>query len=343
MTKINRTLLIVALALCALSVFSYTNNVRRAERFERGQKFLQNLNPDSIAEVLIQKGEEKTHLRRDDDHFLVVDAGNYPAKNDAVNRFIRDVLELGLEKEVGRSESLREELELVPGGENTIEVTFKDSGKQDMVHFLVGKSLDDGGGNYVLRTDGDDDMIYLTSSRAYFSTGQDDFLNKEILNVEQSEIASIQGRGFKIESQEGSLQLVDLPAGKKESSKVNQLESLLSGLRFTEHHLADAPEVQGLLFDSSVEIDLDDESGYAVAVASQGDKHFLRIRGYHKAGQLSIAVDADEDEAAQVADQLERQNEIQDFNAFHGSWIYEVTETTADKVRVEPSDLMEDA
>ncbi len=341
--KINKILLVVALALMALSVYSYTDSVRRAERFERGQKFLQNLNPDSITEIAIKKGDETTQLRRDGDRFLVSDAGGYPAKNESINRFVRDVLELSLEKKVGDSESLIEELELSPGGENTTEVTFKDENQQEMVHFLIGKSLDDGGGSYIRRTDGDDNTIYLTSSRVYLNTGQDDFLNKEILNVESSEIAGIQGQGFAIQDQDGSLALVDLPAGKKESSKVNQLKSLLSGLRFTKHFLADAPEVQGLLFRSAVDIDLKDQSGYRVSVASKGDKHYLRIQGYHDVGQLSIAVDADEDEASQVADQLKRQNEIQEFNDFHGSWVYEVTETTADKVKVTAKDLVENA
>ncbi len=341
--KINKILLVVALALMALSVFSYTDSVRRAERFERGQKFLQNLNPDTIAEIEIKKGDETTQLRRDGERFVVTTAGGYPAKNESVNRFVRDVLELGLEKEIGDSESLVEELELTPGSENATEVIFKDEGQQAMVHFLVGKTLDDGGGNYIRRTDGDDNTIYLTSSRVYLNTGQDDFLNKEILNVASTEIAAVHGQGFNIEDQEGSLKLVDLPSGKKESSKVSQLTGLLSGLRFTEHFLADAPEVQGLLFRSAVDIDLKDKSGYRVSVASKGDKHYLRIQGYHNAGQLSIAVDADEDEAAGVADQLKRQNEIQEFNDFHGSWVYEVAETTADKVKVTAGDLVENA
>ncbi len=341
--KINQILITVCIALCALSVFSYTESVRRAERFERGQKFLQNLNPDSIAEIVIKKGEaEGARLKRDGERFVVVDADGYPAKNDAVNRFIRDVLKLSLEQRVGSGESLLGELELVSGGENTTEVTFKDANEEQMVHFLVGKSLEGSGGSYVLRTDGDDDTIYLTSSQVYLSTGQDDFLKKEILDVEGTEVAAIRGQGFSIEDQDGSLELVGMPAGKKKSSKFNQLKDLLSGLRFTKHYLADAAEVQGLYFDSAVEIDLKDQSGYQVAVAAKGDKHYLRIQGFHTGGQLSIAVDADEEEAAEVADQLKRQNEIQDFNTFHGSWIYEVTETTAGRVSVEPKDLVED-
>ncbi len=343
--KINKILIAVCIALCALSVFSYTESVRRAERFERGQKLLPNLNPDSIAEIVIAKqgDDEGAHLKRDGERFVVVDAEGYPAKNESVNRFIRDVLKLSLEQKVGSGESLLEELDLVAGGEQTTEVTFNDANGEEMVHFLIGKAMEDGGGSYVLRTDSGDDTIYLTSSRVYLSTRQDDFLNKEILDVESTEVAAVRGQGFVIEDQNGSLELAGMPAGKKKSSKFTQLTGLLAGLRFSKHYLANAAEVQGVHFDAGIEIDLKDQSGYEVQVASKGDKHYLRIQGYHNAGQLSIAVDADEDEAAQVADQLKRQNEIQDFNAFHGSWIYEVTETTANRVKVTAADLVEDA
>ena len=37
------------------------------------------------------------------------------------------------------------------------------------------------------------------------------------------------------------------------------------------------------------------------------------------------------------------QDEVRDFNAFHGSWIYEVTEITAEKIRYGMGDLVEDA
>ncbi len=341
--KINQILIAVCVALCALSVFSYTNSVRRAERFERGQKFLQNLNPDSIVEIVIQKGDEGAHLRRDGDRFTVADADGYPAKNESVNRFIRDVLKLSLEKEVGSGESLAEELELTAGGENTIDVAFKGSGDEELVHFLVGKSMEDGGGSYVKRTDGDDDNIYLTSSRVYLSTGQDDFLKKEILDVETDEVASVRGRDFVISGESGSLSLTDMPSGKKTSSKFDQLKNVLSGLRFSKHFLANAPEVQGLYFDSAVEIELEDGSGYQVAVATKGDKHYLRIRGFENYGQLVVSPDDDEETTARIAEQLKRQTEIDAFNSFHGSWIYEVTETTANRVKVTKSDLYENA
>ena len=341
--KTNTILAVVAAVLLILSVFTYVESVQKAERFERGQKFLPNLNPDEIAEILITKGEETTHLRRTSDEFRVVGAHGYPAKNESVNRFIRDVLELALEQEVGKGEDLVEELELVPGGVEPTEVVFKNAADKEMVHFLVGKAFEGGSGSYIRRTDTEDGLIYLTSSRVYLSTGEDDFLNKDILDVKQSDIAAIRGADYLIEDQEGELKLADLPAGKKESSKMSRAKSMLSGLRFTKHYLADDPEVGALRFDTMVEVELKDQSGYQVAVASRDEKHYLRIRGFHTAGQVSIAMDADEQEAQEKSEILARADEIGEFNKFHGSWIYEVTETTAEKARLTRQDLIEDA
>ena len=56
MTERNNRLAVVALALLVLSAFTYWRDVSRAERFERGQKFLSNLNPDEIGKISITKG-----------------------------------------------------------------------------------------------------------------------------------------------------------------------------------------------------------------------------------------------------------------------------------------------
>ena len=122
--KVNRTLAIVAFVLLVASVWAYRHDMTRAERFERGQSFLPNLNPDEIAQIVITKGEEVVTLTRGKEHFTISEADGYPAKNETVNRLIRSVLEVGLDKEIGRGDGLVEELELVPGGENTVEIVF---------------------------------------------------------------------------------------------------------------------------------------------------------------------------------------------------------------------------
>ena len=342
--KTNQILGIAVAVLLVLSGWTYYDSVTRAERFERGQKFLPNLNPDEIAEIVVKKGDdEETTLRRLGDEFVLPGSGGYPATNESVNRFLRDVLELALEKEVGKGESLEEELELSPAGDNTLEVALKDKNEKEMVRFLVGKGADGGGGNFVCRTDQGERTVYLTAKQVYLRAGADDFLKKEIVDVKGEDIAAIEGPEWKIVNEDDDFKLADLPAGKKESSKVNQAQYMLSGLRFTKHYLADAPEVQNLYFDTEVVVELSDDSGYQVMLAQEGDKHYLRVQGFHKAQEVSIARDAGDEEVKQTADTLARIDELQTFNQFHGSWIYEVSESTANKFRLKRSELMEDA
>ena len=378
----NRNLLIATVVLLALSAFSYHNSIQRAERFERGQKFLPNLNPDDIAQIVIKKGETETRLKRaaDRERFLIPSENGFRAQNSAVNRFIKDVLSLSLEKEVGSGESLEKELELAAGAEHpeSIEIALLNASDKEMVHFVSGKAFDGGSGNYVLRTDDPKRTIYLTDKRVYLSTDGSDFLDKEILNVERDEVEAIVGADYRIdrgaapeaeaqdadpasepvegetegedassvEAPRGELALVGLPDGKKESSKVAQLKGLLSGLRFDQHHLADAPEVAGLVFNDRVDVELQDGSIYVLEVATKGEQSYLRIQGFHKAaeqGGVSIARDAPDEEVKKTSEVLEAIDKLQTFNAFHGSWIYEVTDTVADKIRLKASDLVQDA
>lgn len=342
--KANRTLLVVTVALLALSAYTYRASVQRADRFDRGQKLLPSLNVDQVAEITLTKGDAKTHLKRDHERFLVASAQGYPARNEAVNRFLRDILDIQLEKRVGRGEELEKELGVVPGADGSTEVVLADAAGKEMVHLMIGKTQDDGNGVFVRRIDQEDAPILLTSSRLYLTTGDDDFLDKEILDLPQAKIAAVEGQGVRLENQEGVLEAVDAPRGKKaKPAKLNQLRNILSPLRFTKHYLAQDETVQSLRFDSATRVELPDDSGYEIQLAKQGDKHYMRIRAYHNTQQLSIAVDADEAEAKEKADVLARIDEVQKFNQFQGAWVYEITDVTAERIEVTPAEMWVDA
>lgn len=352
--KLNQILSVIVLFLVAASAFAYRDSVTRAERFERGQKFLQNLNPDEVAQISVQKGDDEVVLKRQDDRFIVTSANGYPAANESVNRFIRDVLDLGLEKRVGSGDGLQKELGFQDGGEGdageeggeVIEVAFLNDSEKDMVRFAVsegGESSGDASGSYVMRKDGDDQGIYLTSSRVYLRTQADDFLKKDIVDVKNEDVIRVVSQNWEVNDEEGTARLAGLPAGKKESSKVDQAKSVLSSLRFSKHYLANAPEVMGLLWDTTVQVHLNDDSFYVVSLAQSGEKHYLRITADHQAQQLSIARDADDDEVKETAETLKRLSEIDEFNSFHQAWVYEVTEWTAKKFRVPRDEMIEDS
>jgi len=344
MSKVNRNLLLAVAALFLLSFLTYLQSVGRADRFQRGQLFLANLNPDDVATITVSKGEERVTLRRQADRFLVAEKRDYPASNSSVNKLLRDLLEIGLEKEVGRGESLQSDLGIEPVGAETVEIQLAGSGDQEMVRMRLGKTFEDGPGNYVQRFDEEDPAIYLTSSGVQISTDVGTYLDKLLVDHESSKVSFVSGADFLVERPEegGDLALADLSAGEEvKSSEISRLGSVLSGLRFDEVFVADATEVAGLRFDPALEIGLLDGSGYVLSMAKRDETTYLKIRGQSDVQQVAITVDEAEEELREKAAMLTRADEIDDFNSFHGSWIYEIADFTAKNLQLTRRDLIE--
>jgi hypothetical protein len=249
-----------------------------------------------------------------------------------VGRFVTTVLEMGLEKEIGSGADLEQELGLSAGDPTATEIVFKGETDNVMVQFLIGKSLEGGGGNYVRRMDAEDAQIYLTSTSTQIGSTAMDYLQTEILNVPADQVSAIRGRDYVLELKD------DQPSASKQSG----LRAVLSNLRFIEHYLANAPEISGLRFTDTVTFELTDESGYRCSIANRDDTTYVRIEAFHKTRQITIAQDASEEEASQKAELLERVSEVQAFNDFHGSWVYVISGTRSDNLKLRKQDLFED-
>jgi hypothetical protein len=344
MSKTNRNLLMVVAVLFALSALTYWQTQGRADRFQRGQLFLSNLNPDEIATIELSKGEETVTLRRQGDQFTVVEKRGYPAGNASVNRLLRDLLEIGLEREVGSGAGLAEELGLEPPGPETVEVALIDSASQEMVRLRVGDSSEGGAGSYVQRLDEKESPIFLTSRGVRLDTDAGSYLDKAIVDHPASEVTRLSGPDFVLAkpAEGGELTLTDLPANRQlKASEASRLSSILSGLRFDEVFVADDNQVAGLRFEPALTIDLSDGSGYELLHATEGERHFLKIRGTNQVQQVAITVDESDEELKEKAEMLSRADEIDAFNSFHGSWVYEISDFTAEKLQLKRSDLME--
>ncbi|MEE2778785.1 MAG: DUF4340 domain-containing protein, partial [Acidobacteriota bacterium] len=235
--QLNTKLAALVALLLAGSIFAYASSTSRGDRFQRGQRLLPNLIPDEVASIVITKGQETTTLRRSAEKFTIAEAQDYPAKNESVNRFLRDLLEIELAKEIGSSAGLAEELEIDPMTEETVEVVLANASGQEMVRLRVGKAFQDGAGRYVRRLDMDDAPIYLSADSTYLSTGSSSFIEKEIVDHSQSQVQRVEGPGFVIaaEDAESPLKLQDVADGRKEKSvETNKLKSILDRLSFDE-------------------------------------------------------------------------------------------------------------
>ena len=342
----NTRLGLIAGFLLVISIWTYSDSVSRGDRFARGQKLLPNLNPDEVATILILDGEDTVTLRRAEDGFTVAENHDYPARNDAVNRFLRDLLDISLDKDVGTGDALEEELGLDPPSDSTTEITLSNATDQEMVHIRLGNSIEDGSGRYVQLVDGEEDRIYLTSNSAYLSTRADSFLKKDIVNVSQMLVRSVEGLDFLLDTDEedSPVKLTAVPDGKKEKVfEINKLKGILSNLSFDKALLADDEEVLELEFSRPLEIILADDTSYRLSLATDGENNYMRVAGTHTVGRMAITLETPEDELKEKADRLIRADEIEDFNAFHASWVYKISTFTADKLKLRKADLLEDA
>jgi hypothetical protein len=340
--KLNRTLAIIALVLLAASIWTYRSSLVRADRFERGQRFLPNLNPDDVAEIAISRGDEHVTLKRGEDGFTVTEIHGYPAANESVNRVLRTLVELELDKKVGTGDDLYRELGLTVDSPEMTELRLRAADGADMVVMRVGKTFTGGDGSYLRRLDGDGGPAYLSTRRVSLNTTADSFLDKEILNIPAEEIARIDGRDFAVMRTGDGLELDRVPAGMRENpSAMSRAKDILSLLRFDEVYLADDDTLTGLDMRQVADVRLTDGSGYRLAVAERDGEHFLQVSGYHTVNRMSVDRDESTEELENKAEILARADEISRFNRFHGSWIYRINDTTADKLALTKADLIQ--
>ena len=139
---------------------------------------------------------------------------------------------------------------------------------------------------------------------------------------------------------EDGLALDRVPVVKEENpSTMSRVKGILTYLRFDEVFLADDDELAGLAMRQVADVRLTDGSGYRLALAERDGEHFLQIVGYHTVNQVSVDRDESTEELEDKAEILGRADEISRFNRFHGSWVYRINDTTADKLSLRKVDL----
>jgi hypothetical protein len=352
--RTNLKLAIAAVLLLAGSIWIYADSVSRGDRFERGKKLLPNLAIDEVSTIVLTEAGKTATLKRSaepaptgvakGESFTIAEVHDYPAKNEAVNRLLRDLLDIGLEKEVGNSADLAKELEIDPPTDHTTEVTLRNAAGEDMVRLRLGKNFTSGDSRYVRRLDQENAPIYLTSAGVYLTTATDQLLDKELLDIAPSKVVRAEGKDFVLQAVEQNTTpvLTAIPSGKKEkTSETSKVRSALERLSFDQVYLADDPEVRELAFEQALRVSLDDNTAYTLSLAKQGEKSYLQIRGDHSIGQVMITLTTPKEELEEKADQLTRADQIAKFNQFHSSWVYEIPSTTAAKLELTKKDLVE--
>lgn len=369
MNQLNKKFAVLAAALLVLAVFSYRHGKGRAERFESGQKFLQNLNPDEIGGLRIfgtpdggTTDGESVSLTRQGNGYVVAERNGYIARNEEVNRVVRDLLEVSLEKRMGEGETLAGELGLQ--GKDAVAVVLENLAGEEMVSFRLGDTADNGG-RYVQRTSGEDQAIYRTEEAFSVASDPTTYLRKEIVDHSSGEIVRIQGPDFVLAKEQddsgdwqGSLEFEDGSSdGSAKASEVTKLSSLLSRFSFASVFVASDPRVAGLRFDRSFLYDLADKSSYKIDVAELGgpgdgrddngasgdgdEACYVRIGGIFNVARLEVSQEETDEELEVKADVLRRSEEVSQFDQYHGSWVYQLDTNNCEKLGMTKTKLTE--
>ncbi|PIE01699.1 MAG: hypothetical protein CSA81_10530 [Acidobacteria bacterium] len=341
--NLNRYLGIAAVILFVLSFMAFKQAQDSSDRFERGQKFLSNLNPDNISEILIDKGKDHVELKREDDHFSMASKAGYPARNQAVNRIITSILDMELEDEIGSGAELSKELEVLEGPAETTHIIFKNDAGKEMVNFFIGKKAEGGQGSYV-KKNGDDETIYLTSKTSYLNVTPSSMIKDNILNIPQSDVLKIEGNGYTIEDDGGTLQLQKLPKGMEtKASEFGQVKGLLSNLKIKDAFLADNPKVKDVRFTNTVTVYLKNKAHYQIAVGKKGETIYMKVQSGHQLKQIQLTGQESEEELKEKSKVLQLNDELKKFNEFHGSWVYELSGQNGAKFFFTKQDLIQKA
>lgn len=340
--ELNRKLAIAAVALTVLSAFTYWNDARRVDRFQRGQKLISNLNPDEISRIEISSAAGSVSLARTADGYRIEEENGYRAKNETVNRLVRDLLELSLARGAGSGPAIAEELGLEPLAEDGVEVALLGATGQEMVRLRVGGETEDGTARYVTLLDeqGTPESLYVSEGQVRIDTEPEDYLRKEIVDVQASQIVRAEGPDFVLAKDEDGAVVLEGP-GEEDTAKTREVKAALSRLQFDKVFVADDPAVATLDFQQGLRLDLDDDSGYLVSVAERDGTTFLQVQGFLSVDRVEVSEDDTEEELQDKSQVLRRNNEIIQFNAFHGSWTYALDETSAEPFSLRRSDLIQ--
>jgi hypothetical protein len=338
----EKVLLTITILMGALSLLTYLQQGGKEDSFERGQKLLANFNVDHIHKIAVTQDGKTITLKRENDRFTMIEKSGFPAKNQAVNRLLKSVLDIALEKEIGASDELRQELDLTT--EAAKMVVFESEKGQKLLELFIGKTLEGGQGNYLYRT-ADQAPIYLSQQNVFLNADETSLLDNEVVNVAADTLSGIQSPEFQLQSDDSGNWTLSGMSNQKvlNSSNVDRLKRALAPLRIQDALLADDASLQGLTFNRTLTYFLKDGSRYLLSLAEKGEKTYVKISGVSDIERVSISKDESEEELKAKSEKLQRADELKKFNAFQGSWVYELSDHVASTLKLSSSDLVTDA
>jgi len=339
-------LAIVATVMVLLAAISARTPTAKRGRPSGPAYLIQGLDPSSIASVVVGHGKDEVKIVRQDNQFVVSDI-NYPADAKQINDLITKTLDIKTGDLYTTDVANHEELEATEEKARSLVKFFKADGSL-LAGVVVGKNRESGQGAYVRQASNDD--VYMTDESPYFSTRALDYVNQEIASIKSEDVnmvtvATPQGSYVLHAAQSGDGVIFDnLPADKKlKESEAKSVFTALQGLRFDDVNTP--AQVEGLTFDHTYVVRMDNSTEYTLELAKKGTKTYLKTHAvYTDPAKVTInpeKVDSPEELKKKEAILLAQEG-AQRFTLRHKAWVYQIPDWKAKYLTKPQSELLED-
>ncbi len=328
----------------AVFVWQFANRSKPVTA-EQGN-LIQGLDPAAIAEIVIGKGSETVTLRRRKEGFVVANKSNYPASNRPINDLIAGCLDVRCVELYTEDETNFKDLGVSEENAKDM-VKFLDSSGKVITGVVVGNIREDGRMAYGRLVN--DNKVYVIYNVPWVKSSPLDYIEKELLTVEKSDIGSVtvtQGSDvYTLVSEANGTNVVlgQLPAGKQQKQSdclpvLGALTNLMIDDCFAE---ADGAELN---FDKQYSCLLKSSALYTIEIAQKDSKTFIKCSAeFTDKTQVKKeqAVESQEELEKKEAKLLAREKAGKFRNTCKG-WIYEIPKYKAEVITKKLEELIED-
>jgi len=311
---------------------------------------IQGLDPADIGSIVIGTGENAITLKRQAEHFVVVNKDNYPAVTGEINKLITSCMDIETASLYTND----------PANHKDLGVTEEDAG--GLVKFLrpdsslltgvvIGKMKEQGQNTYVRLVS--NDSVYVTSQVPWIKNWPIDYLNKKLTSVERLNIESVtvtfDDETYTLKAKNHSVLMENVPEGKEQrDNDCQRVLTTLTNLKFDDVMSTAKAADEELDFNRQYVCRLKDSTVYSLKVAKKFAKEDYKtyvmfdVEFTDKTPIKKEAGVESEEELKKKEAKLLARDKAKEFSAKHRGWVYEIVEYQAENLTKLLPELIKD-
>lgn len=306
---------------------------------------IQGLEPAKVGIITVKGGSNSTTLKREGDHFIVVEKSGYPAVNRNVNEIITTCLDLKIGGDVYTEDKANhKDLGVTEDGAREI-VRFLSPESELITGVVIGKSREQGPGVYVRLVS--EDKVYVIQNDPYIRTRAIEYVDQNPVTLKNEDIESVTvsspAGNYTLKTDGRNIEMVNMPSGKRfKGTEYQQVFNALTGFYFDD--VGKAADYNDLSFDRQFICRMKDSAVYTVKAANKGEKWYMTFDA-----EFTDKTPVTKQDGVESQDELEKKeakllarDNMKEFSAKHSGWVYEIAEYNGKLMTKDISELLED-